>query len=535
MHRPARSAVQDVRPPPRPSPGGGGRRLLLLPALLLALLGWGGEAHAQTAPPEAEGGAAPRRSAPEVVVGSKAFTESVVLGEIVTDLAQDAGAEATHRREVGGTRVVWEALLRGDLDAYPEYTGTLAQEIFAGEDASTPEARAEALARVGVLATPPLGFNNTYAVGMVEARAEALGIEAVSDLADHPALRLGFSNEFLDREDGWPGLRRAYGLPQRDVRGLDHDLAYRALAAGDLDAVDLYSTDAEVPYYGLRVLRDDRGFFPRYDAVLLYRADLAERAPAVVAAWGRLAGSLSADSMAALNARVKIDGEPEAAVAAAFVRERFGLDAEVETVGRAGRVWQRTTEHLALVGLSLFAAIVVAVPLGVAAAKVPWLETPVLGVVSVAYTIPSLALLVFMLPLLGIGAPPALAALFLYSLLPIVRNTHAGLVGIAPELADSAAALGLPARVRLRRVELPLASPSVLAGVQTSAVINVGTATLGALVGAGGYGQPILTGIRLDDLGLILEGAVPAAVLALAVQGLFSLAGRVVVPRGLRL
>ena len=217
------------------------------------------------------------------------------------------------------------------------------------------------------------------------------------------------------------------------------------------------------------------------------------------------------------------------------MRERFGLDAEAEVAGRAGRVWQRTKEHLALVGLSLLAAIVVAVPLGVAAAKVRWLETPVLGLVSVAYTIPALALLVFMLPLLGIGAPPALAALFLYSLLPIVRNTHAGLKGIAPELAESAAALGLPARVRLRRVELPLAAPSVLAGVQTSAVINVGTATLGALVGAGGYGQPILTGIRLDDLGLILEGAVPAAVLALAVQGLFSLAGRVAVPRGLRL
>ncbi|MDT7857812.1 glycine betaine ABC transporter substrate-binding protein [Rubrivirga sp. S365] len=518
--------------PPRSAVG---HLLRLLPALvLLALAGRGGAAQtagAQTAPPPERAGGV----AAEVVVGSKVFTESVVLGEIATDLARDAGADATHRREIGGTRVVWGALLRGDVDAYPEYTGTLAQEIFADEDVSTPEALRAALAREGVRATPPLGFNNTYAVGMTESRAEALGVETLSDLRAHPALRFGFSNEFLDREDGWPGLRRAYGLPQADVRGLDHDLAYRALAAGDLDAVDLYSTDAEVPYYGLRVLEDDRGFFPRYDAVLLYRADLAERAPAVVAAWGRLAGALTADSVAALNARVKIDGETEAAVAAAFVRARFGVDAQVETVGRAGRVWQRTKEHLALVGLSLAAAIVVAIPLGIAAAKVPWLEAPVLGVVSVAYTIPSLALLVFMLPVLGIGAPPALAALFLYSLLPIVRNTHAGLVGIAPELRESAAALGLPARVRLRRVELPLAAPSVLAGVQTSAVINVGTATLGALVGAGGYGQPILTGIRLDDVGLILEGAVPAAVLALAVQGLFSLAGRVAIPRGLRL
>lgn len=494
--------------------------------LLLGLLAAAASAAAQDAP---------ALDAPEVVVGSKVFTESVVLGEVAAQAARAAGADAEHRREVGGTRVLWGALLRGDLDAYPEYTGTLAQEIFAGEDVSTAEALAAALAREGVAMTPPLGFNNTYAVGMAEAQAAALGVEAVSDLARHPDLRLGFSNEFLDRSDGWPGLRRAYGLPHTDVRGLDHDLAYRALAAGDLDVIDLYSTDAEIPYYGLRVLRDDQGFFPRYDAVLLYRAELAERAPAAVSAWDALAGSLSADSMAALNARVKIGGQAEAVVAAGFLARRLGVEAEVVAEGRAERVWRRTREHLALVGVSLLAAIAVAVPLGVAAAKVRWLEAPVLGAVSVAYTVPSLALLVFMLPLLGIGAAPALAALFLYSLLPIVRNTHAGLTGIAPELRESAAALGLPATVRLRRIELPLATPAILAGVQTSAVINVGTATLGALVGAGGYGQPILTGIRLDDVGLILEGAVPAAVLALAAQGLFSLAGRLVVPRGLRL
>lgn len=466
----------------------------------------------------------------EVVVGSKTFTEGVVLGEVVTQAARAAGAGATHRREIGGTRVLWSALLRGDIDAYPEYTGTLAEEIFAGEAVNSEAALSAALAREGIRMTAPLGFNNTYAVGMTDARAETLGITTVSDLAAHPDLRLGFSNEFLDRADGWPGLRAAYGLPQADVRGLDHDLALRALAAGDLDATDLYSTDAEIAAFGLRVLADDRDFFPRYDAVVLYRADTD---PAAVAAWDALAGTLSVDTMAALNARVRLDGQPEAVVAAGFLGARPAGGMAV--AGRAERVWRRTREHLGLVGLSLLAAILVAIPLGVLAAKVSWLETPVLGVVSVAYTIPSLALLVFMLPLLGIGAAPALAALFLYSLLPIVRNTHAGLTGIAPVLRESAVALGLPASVRLWRIELPLASPSILAGVQTSAVINVGTATLGALVGAGGYGQPILTGIRLDNLGLILEGAVPSALLALAVQGLFSLAGRWGVPRGLRL
>jgi osmoprotectant transport system permease protein len=129
----------------------------------------------------------------------------------------------------------------------------------------------------------------------------------------------------------------------------------------------------------------------------------------------------------------------------------------------------------------------------------------------------------------------SIVALFLYSLLPIVRSTHAGLVGIAPELRDSAKALGLSAAARLGLVELPLASPSILAGIKTSAIINVGTATLGALIGAGGYGQPILTGIRLDDMRLILEGAVPAALMALAAQAVFELAERFLIPAGLRL
>jgi osmoprotectant transport system permease protein len=159
----------------------------------------------------------------------------------------------------------------------------------------------------------------------------------------------------------------------------------------------------------------------------------------------------------------------------------------------------------------------------------------ILAIVGIVQTIPSLALLVFLIPFLGIGGLPAMVALFLYSLLPIVRNTYAGLHDIPIQIRESAEALGLRAAARLRLVELPMAARAILAGIKTSAVINVGTATLGALIGAGGYGQPILTGIRLDDLGLILEGAVPAAVLALLVQGLFELAERWLVPRGLRL
>lgn len=470
-----------------------------------------------------------------VSVGSKVFTESVILGEMLRLLAQEAGADARHQRQLGGTRVLWNALLRGSIDAYPEYTGTLLQEILVGENLHSGAQLEQALAARGLRMTPALGFNNTYAIGVKETLAAQLGLQTVSDLQDHPDLVLGFGNEFMDRADGWPGLRQRYALPQRKVRGLDHDLAYRGIASGTLDVTDVYTTDAEIEGYGLRTLRDDRDYFPVYNAVILYRADLALRAPQVVAMFTRLAGRIDAAAMRGMNAQVKLDGLNESAVAAAFVQQTLHLD----TDHRARTLWQRfrqhTLEHLVLVGISLSAAILVAVPLGILAARRRRLGHLVLGIAGILQTIPSLALFVFMIPLLGIGGPPAIVALFLYSLLPIIRNTYAGLKDIAPAIVESARALGLPPGARLRIVELPLATRAILAGIKTSAVINVGTATLGALIGAGGYGQPILTGIRLDDTSLILQGAIPAAVLALLVQGLFEVVERSLLPKGLRI
>jgi osmoprotectant transport system permease protein len=463
-----------------------------------------------------------------VQVGSKVFTESVVVAEIATQLVRTAGIEAVHRRELGGSRVLWDALLKGEIDAYPEYTGTLTQELLPGAGADLRDRVAER----GVVMSHSLGFSDSYAIGMKRVVAARLGVQTIADLTRHPELRLGFSNEFMDRKDGWPALRRAYGLPQRNVRGLDHDLAYRALAEGAVDATDIYTTDAEIAAYDLVVLEDVRHFFPEYEAVLLWRKDLPEAAATVLR---RLEGRISARDMIQMNGAVKLRHESEARVAGDFLQRALGISAATRSEGRAARIAARTVEHLELVGISLAAAVIVAIPLGIAAARRPRAGQAVLGAVGLVQTIPSLALLVFMIPLLGIGARPAIAALFLYSLLPIVRNTAAGLSGIAPEIRASAEALGLPRLARLRLIEIPIASPAILAGIQTAAVIDVGTATLGALIGAGGYGQPILTGIRLADLGLILEGAVPAALLALLVQALFELLGRAFVPRGLRL
>jgi len=469
-----------------------------------------------------------------ITVGSKSFTESVILGDMAAGLARSAGARTEHRRQLGGTEVLFRALATGAIDVYPEYTGTLYEEILRSETPGRdPRLLAAALARRGLAMTAPLGFDNTYAVAMTEARAAALGIRRISDLRAHPELRLAFSNEVMSRRDGWPGLRARYALPH-EARGMDHDLAYRALRTGTIDATDVYATDAEIRAYGLRVLEDDRHQFPSYEVVLLYRQAAVARWPRVLAALRRLEGRIPAAAMIDMNARVKLDHVPEAEVAAAFLERSLGVQASVARESWAGSLARRTGEHLLLVGASLLAAIALAVPLGVLAARRPRLGRALVGAAGVLQTIPSLALLVLLIPLFGIGAPPALVALFLYGLLPILRNTHAGLEGIPEPLRESARALGLTPGAQLRLVELPLAMPSIVAGVKTAAVIDIGTATVGALIGAGGFGQPILTGIRLDDFGLILQGAIPAALMAMAAERLFEAIERRVVPRGLR-
>ena len=468
-----------------------------------------------------------------IVIGSKNFTEGIVLGELARALASTE-APTVHRQALGGTRLVFNALVSGEIDVYAEYTGTLTHEILAQQHPKSREEIREILAESGLLMSESLGFRDNYALGMRKDLAERLGIRRVSDLRAHPDLVLRFGTEFMERGDGWPGLKQHYGLPQQDVLGVEHDLAYRGMAAGDVELTDLYTTDAEIAYYDLLTLEDDLDYFPAYEALLLYRAELAETQPAALLAMLRLEGEIDEAEMIAMNARVKLESVQENVVAADFLREELGVDIEARATLRTERFFRYTGQHLALVGSSLSAAILIAVPLGIAAARRPGLAQVILGVVGVAQTIPALALLVFMIPLFGIGTGPAVVALFLYSLLPIVRNTHTGLTGIPLPLRESAEALGLSSGARLRLIEAPLAAPSILAGIKTAAVINVGAATLGALIGAGGYGQPILTGIRLDDMGLILEGAVPAALLAIAVQGLFEWAERAVMPAGIR-
>jgi osmoprotectant transport system permease protein len=475
-------------------------------------------------------------------IGSKRFTESYILAEIAAAAARAAGATVTHQQGLGGTALVYRALEEGSIDVYPDYTGTIAEAILHRPGAADLATIRQALAPHGIGVSDPLGFEDRYALAVPAELAAKLGLRTLSDLAAHPELRLGLSPEFLGRSDGFPGLAARYGLSRERVQQLDHGLAYEAITRGSIDVTDAYTTDAKLARYHLVVLEDDRRFFPSYQAVYLYREDAARRAPRALAAVLALAGSIDARAMIDLNAQAELEGRTFASVAEGFwwARTREGAPAVVERRqsllrGLFATVRAEGPRHVGLVAVSLFFAVLLGVPLGIAAARAPRFGRGLLAATGVVQTIPSLALLCFLIPLLGTGTLPALVALFLYGLLPIARNTAAGIEGIPPPLAESAAALGLSSWARLFRVELPLASRTILAGIKTSAVINVGTATLAAFIGAGGFGAPISTGLNLNDTDLILEGAIPAALLALAVEGLFSLLDRALIPRGLRL
>ena len=478
--------------------------------------------------------------AAELVVGSKRFTESYILGEIIARTAQGAGeAQVAFKPGLGNTAVVFAALKSGAIDVYPEYSGTIAFELLGGRSGYSLDDINRALASYRLAASLPLGFSNTYALAIAEKTAQQRDIKTISDLARHADLAFGLSQEFLNRRDGWPALKRAYGLPFA-ARGLDHGLAYEALAAGRIDAMDVYTTDAKINRYGLRVLVDDRGFFPQYAALLLHRADLPQRLPKTWAALAQLEGSIPTGRMIAMNAAAEIDSVPFAKVADDFVTQGQSRGASVKR-GILDQLFgddlpRLTAQHLLLVFASLAASCAAGIPLGIWAARSDVARKVIFPAVGVLQTIPSLALLAFLIAALDrIGMLPALVALFLYGLLPVVRNTTAGLTEVRPGVTQAASALGLRQGAILRLVELPLASRTILAGIKISAVINVGTATIAAFIGAGGYGERIVAGLAVNDNALLLAGAIPAASLAILIELGFGYAECWLVPRGLRL
>jgi osmoprotectant transport system permease protein len=489
---------------------------------------------------------------PTIVVGAKNFTEGAILAELMAQVLETyAGVRIERRYNLAGTEVAFDALRSGSIDLYAEYTGTGLRDILG--DAAQVHGPAQAFTRVSstfaqryhLVWLAPFGFNNTYVLMMRRDLAQRLGIRAISDLAAH-SLRYGMSHEFLQREDGMPGLRQVYALNVASLVGMEHDLAYRALAEGAIDVSDGYSTDAKIATQDLVVLRDDKSFFPPYEAAPLVRQALLARLPNVVGALGLLAGRIDDDTMRRLNHEVEGEHRSPDEVASTFLVQLRLTQRHVATAPRERSLlrllWQRrfltlnlTGWHLVLTGIAEGFACLLAIPLGIAASRRRRLAVLALAGAGVLQTIPSIALLAFMLPVFGIGARPAIAALFLYGLLPILRNTVTGIRGVDRRIIEVGLGLGMTRAQLLRQVELPLAVGVILAGVRTSTVINIGTATLAAFIGAGGLGEPIVTGLTVTDVNLILSGALPAAALAVMVDALLALVERWATPRGLRL
>jgi osmoprotectant transport system permease protein len=496
--------------------------MLRISALVLALLvAWPAEALARP-----------------VVVGCKQDAEGQVLAEIMAQLLEDRGFAVERRFSLGGTLICFEALKLGSIDVYPEYSGTVEQAVLQmSGPVSNARMRELLRQRYNLEMLDFFGFSNTYALALSRKTAERLGLKRISDLSRHPDLRFGFSNEFLNRQDGWIGLARVYGLTARPV-GMEHALTYSAISEDKLDVTDAYSTDGELKKFDLILLEDDRRFFPSYLAFPFVRGELDD---AVKQVLEELVNTLSVEEVQALNQSVQ-EKKSRADVAAQFLKSKGLLTGQRPTAAPSAAAERSidwwflllcTLTHLKLTVFSLLAGMAVAIPLAVLVYRVRRVSRAVMYCAGVLQTIPSIALLAFMIPLFGIGEKPAVAALFLYSLLPILRNTSAALFSIDPVLRKVSVGMGLTAWQRMRYIDLPLAAPTILAGIKTAAIINIGTATLAAFIGAGGLGEPIVTGLALNDVALILQGAIPAAILAILTELGFEQLERVLVPRHL--
>lgn len=490
-----------------------------------------------------------------IVVGSKNFMENKLLAEIFAQLIE-ARTDLSVERRLGlaGTQVCFEALRTGAIDLYPEYTGTGLVSILRQPPTGDPRTaltavRAEFLKRWDVWWLNPLGFDNSYALAVPRSLTAGTPLRTISDLAEiAPSLTAGLGYEFINRPDGLPGLQTRYGLTFQRVQAMQQSLKYQAAAAGEIDVLDVYTTDGRLAEYDFVVLEDDLRFFPPYEASGLIRGSTLAQHPELGGVLGLLTNAFDDKTMRQLNYRLQEGGEPLEVVARdalsalhLFVTE----DAETQPVshqeGLFAYLWSKRTdlggriiEHLTLAGLALGLGILLAVPLGLLLERHQAIAEPVIRGIGLTQTIPSIALLAFMIPVFGIGMLPAVIALWIYSLFPIVRNTYSGLRDAAPQAVDSARALGMTEWQILHWVRLPLAAPVIMAGVRTAGVITVGTTTLAAFIGAGGLGVPIVAGLQMANTTVILSGALPAAALALMIDGFLSRVETWVRPRGVQ-
>ncbi|HSR53190.1 MAG TPA: glycine betaine ABC transporter substrate-binding protein [Acidobacteriota bacterium] len=505
-------------------------------------------------PPAARAAQPREEEAGRVVVGSKNFAENRLLGEMFAQLLEAHTDLAVERRlGLAGSDICFAAIQGGELDVYPEYTGTALVSLLGMESSRDPRfdlfrlrTQLHRLHKLTFLS--PLGFENAYEIAVRAEVAQREGLRTISDLARvAPQLQAAFGFEFMQRPDGLPGLTDAYQLEFAGQQPVQQALKYQLAGQGDIDVLDVYTTDGRNLLHDLVILEDDKNFFPPYQAAPLVREDLLARHPRAVMALELLAGALDAQHMRRLNRRLQESGAAESDVARQALNELGLLEESAGDVSASapragflafvyqqrGMLAQRTLEHIGLSLAALLAGTLVALTAALLLERRRRIAEPVIRAVGLTQTIPSIALLAFMVPLLGIGVLPALTALWIYSIFPVLRAAYTGVRDADPQAVQAATALGMTDLQVLTQIRLPLAVPVIMAGVRTAGVITVGTATLAAFIGAGGLGEPIVTGLQLSDSRRILAGAIPAAALAFAADALLALLEKALRPRGL--
>ncbi len=458
-------------------------------------------------------------------VASKRFTENYIVAEMFSQLLESKGFSVQRKFGMGGTMVAYSALKEKNVDVYPEYTGTLATAVLKTGERNFKKLNSQ-LSQQGLEMLNPLGFDNSYATVMRKTHADQLNIKSISDLQNHPDLKGAFSFEFQERIDGWKAMQKIYQL-ENPVQGIEVPLTYEALRNKEVDFVEAYTTEPMILKYGFVVLEDDKQFFPKYDAVPLVHNSVSQEVKNIL---NELAGEINNKAITRLNEHA-VNGIPIPKIANQFLIARNFVSKDFKvTVERQidwKKMWERTLTHIYLTLLAVFLATLLAVPLATLIAPHKKLSQFFLGLTGILQTIPSIALLTFMIPFFGIGFKPAIVGLFIYSLLPILRNTHTAMVNIDPRLIIAAQGIGLYPGEVLFSVKLPLAFPTILAGIRTATILNIGTATLAAFIGAGGLGEPIVTGLALNDSFVVLQGAVPAALLAIFMDSLFAVIDKI--------
>jgi len=442
-----------------------------------------------------------------ITIGAKKFTEANVMAYVLAHTLKsiDSSLDIKVLENLGGTGIVTTATENQEIDLYVDYTGTL-KETFKTTDETLPGELLKHNLKFGF----ELGFNNSY--GMAVKHHSTLS--KMSDIKNHH--RLGISHEFLKRKDGFSGLASHYGFNIKPLV-IEYSLLQHSLKSDKLDIIEIFTTDAKIIKYNLKVLKDDQHFYKRYDALVVFNKTFYEQNKQLVSDLSsKLFLKISDKQIQKLNHLVDIEGLNYEESARSFTKSNTHIKSSYEST-----IWPHFYEHLEYLFLTIIICIFIGVPLGVTTAKSQLFERVILSLISITQTIPSLALLVFLIPLFGLGKTTTLIALCLYGLLPIVKSTHMGIKKIPKELSEYSKLIGMSFFQRIFKIEIPLALIDIVSGVKLTAIYTIGVTVIAAFVGAGGLGTLIVTGLSLNNTDIILQGALPSAGLAIIVEIIF--------------